>query len=39
MLWECSVYTSIKSSFMKKLQDMLEDGYADFESLDKVGKV
>ena len=39
MLWECSAYTSTKSSFIKKLQDMLEDGYADFESLYKVGKV
>ena len=30
------VYT--RASFMKKLQELLEDEYEDFESLDNVGK-
>ena len=44
MLWECSVYTGIYIavlelySFMKNLQELLEDDYEDFESLENVEK-
>ena len=38
VLWECSVYSSTRASFMKKLQALLEDGYEDFESLENVEK-
>ena len=37
MFWECSAY-SIRACFIKKLQELLEDKYEDFESLDKVEK-
>ena len=33
VLWECSAYSSTRASFMKKLQELLEDDYDDFESL------
>ena len=36
VLWECSAYSSTTASFMKKLQEFLEDDYEDFESLDNV---
>ena len=32
VLWECSAYSSTRASFIKKLQDLLEDDYEDFES-------
>ena len=35
---ECSSYSSTKASFMKKLQELLEDDYEDFESLQNVEK-
>ena len=38
MLWECSAYSSTRACFIKKLQELLEDEYEDFESLDKVEK-
>ena len=38
VLWECSVYSSTRACFIKKLQELLEDKYEDFESLDKVEK-
>ena len=38
MLWECSTYSSTRACFIKKLQELLEDEYEDFESLDKVEK-
>ena len=38
MLWECSAYSSTRASFMKKLQELLEDDYEDFESLENVEK-
>ena len=38
VLWECSAYSSTRASFMKKLQELLEDDYEDFESLDNVEK-
>ena len=38
VLWECSAYSSIRASFMKKLQELLEDDYEDFESLETVEK-
>ena len=38
-LWECSAYSSTRVSFMKKLQELLEDDYDDFESLDNVEKL
>ena len=38
VLWECSAYSSTKASFMKKLQELLEDDYEDFESLENVKK-
>ena len=38
VLWECSAYSSSRASFMKKLQELLEDEYEDFESLDNVEK-
>ena len=37
VLWECSVYSSTRASFMKKLQELLYD-YEDFESLENVEK-
>ena len=38
VLWEYSAYSSTRACFIKKLQVLLEDGYEDFESLDKVEK-
>ena len=38
VLWECSAYSSTRVSFMKKLQELLEDDYEDFESLENVEK-
>ena len=38
VLWECSAYSNTRASFMKKLQELLEDDYEDFESLDNVEK-
>ena len=38
VLWECSAYSCTRASFMKKLQELLEDDYEDFESLKNVGK-
>ena len=35
VLWECSAYSSTRASFMKKLQELLDD-YEDFESLENV---
>ena len=31
-----SIYSSTRACFIKKLQELLEDEYEDFESLDKV---
>ena len=38
VLWECSAYSSTRASFIKKLQELLEDDYEDFESLENVEK-
>ena len=38
LLWKYSAYSSTRDSFIKKLQELLEDEYEDFESLDKVEK-
>ena len=38
VLWEYSAYSSTRASFMKKLQEFLEDDYEDFESLENVEK-
>ena len=38
VLWECSAYSSTRTCFIKKFQELLEDEYEDFESLDKVEK-
>ena len=38
VLWECSAYSSTRASFMKKFQELLEDDYEDFESLENVEK-
>ena len=38
VLWECSAYSSIRACFIKKFQELLEDEYEDFKSLDKVEK-
>ena len=38
VLWECSAYSNTRASFMKKLQELLEDDYKDFESLENVEK-
>ena len=38
VLWECSAYSSTRASFMKELQEFLEDDYDDFESLENVEK-
>ena len=38
VLWECSVYSSTRACFIK-LQELLEDEYEDFQSLDKVEKL
>ena len=38
VLWHCSAYSSTRASFMKKLQELLEDDYEDFESLENVEK-
>ena len=38
VLWECSAYSSIRASFMKTLQELLEDDYEDFGSLEIVEK-
>ena len=32
------IYRNIRDSFMKKLQELLEDDYEEFESLENVGK-
>ena len=39
VLWECSAYGSTRACFIKKLQELLEDEYEDFESLDNVEKL
>ena len=39
VLWEWSAYSSTRACFIKKLQELLEDEYEDFESLDKVEKL
>ena len=39
VLWGCSAYSSTRACFIKKLQELLEDEYEDFESLDKVEKL
>ena len=39
VLWECSAYSITRASFMKKLQELLEDDYEDFESLENCGKI
>ena len=33
VLWECSAYGSTRASFMKKLQELLEDDYEDSDIL------
>ena len=38
VLWESSAYSNTRASFMKKLQELLEDDYEDFESLENVEK-
>ena len=38
VLWEYSAYSSTRASFMKKLQELLEDDYEYFESLENVEK-
>ena len=38
VLSECSAYSSTRGSFMKKLQELLEDDYEEFESLENVEK-
>ena len=38
VLRECSAYSSTRASFMKKLQELLNDDYDDFESLENVKK-
>ena len=32
VLWECSAYSSTRACIIKKLQELLEDEYEDFES-------
>ena len=39
VLWEFPAYSSSRASFMQKLQEMLEDDYEDFGSLDNVDKL
>ena len=38
MLWECSAYSSTRASFMKRLQELLEDDYEGFVSLENAEK-
>ena len=38
VLWECSPYSSTRASFMKQFQELLEDDYEGFETLDNVEK-
>ena len=38
VLCECSAYSSTRVCFIKKIQELLEDEYEDFESLDEVEK-
>ena len=38
VLCECSAYSSTRAFFMKKLQELLEDDYEDFELLDNIEK-
>ena len=38
VLWECSAHSSTSASFTKKLHELLEDDYEDFESLENVEK-
>ena len=38
VFWKCSTYSSTRASFMKKLQELLEDKYENFEILDNVEK-
>ena len=43
VLWACSAYSSTRASFMKNLQELLEDdynyNYEDFESLENIEKL
>ena len=38
VLWECSAYSSSRASFLLKLEELLGDRYADFETLNSVEK-
>ena len=39
MLWECLAYSSSRASFMVKVEELLDDRYADFEVLNSVEKM
>ena len=38
VLWECTTYSSSRTSFMEKLQELLGDSYTDFDLLSNVEK-
>ena len=38
VVWECSACSNTRVSFRKKLQELLENDYEDFESLANVNK-
>ena len=38
VLRECSTYNDTRANFMKKLQELLENDYEDFESVENVEK-
>ena len=38
VLWECSIYSTNRASFMVKLEKLLGDRYADFELLNNIEK-
>ena len=38
MLWEHSAYSNIRGTFVEKLQELLGNGYAEFDKLNSIEK-
>ena len=38
VLWECSVYSNIRVTFVEKLRELLGNGYAEFDKLNSIEK-
>ena len=38
VLWECSAYSNIRGNFVKKLWELLDNGFAEFDKLNSIAK-